>query len=266
MNPNEVWKTLNALSEQNECLNQQFEQLSPEEQCNKSGICDRIINPDLTIQEVSDAINRAKIGKAFLEVPNDQAKKLLHSFFSICFQYGLFPSEWDFCDIKPVGKKGKDSRIPLNNRPISILCCISKIYLSLLNVRIQKHLMVNNLQVDEQNGFRAARSCLDHVFTLITILTNRRLQGKSTYLCFVDYKLAFDSVNRSFLYHKLAKFGITGRMYKSISALYRYPKARVILREGFKKINARNVRLPLTPLPPTRVRHGDFFYSLFRQY
>ena len=220
-----------------EKLKQQFEEMSPEDQRVGSPIDDSTINVDLTQQEVSQAIDRSKLGKAFLDVPNealknDQAKKLLYRFYSICFEYGLSPLDWDFCNIKPIEKNGKDPRIPLNNRPLSILCCISKIYSSILNSRLQKHLEENELLADEQNGFRAARSCLDHLFSLITILRNRKAQGKSTFLCFVDYKLAFDSVNRSLLFFKLSnKFGITGRMYKAISSLYRDPRARIILND-----------------------------------
>ena len=53
-----------------------------------------------------------------------------------------------------------------------------------LNCRLQKFFEESNILVDEQNGFRAARSCMDHIFALITILRNRKAQNKSTYLCF----------------------------------------------------------------------------------
>ena len=83
---------------------------------------------------------------------------------------------------------------------------IAKIYSSILNSRIQKHLSENDLLADEQNGFRATRSCMDHIFSLITLIRNRKSAGKSTFICFVDYKLAFDSINRSLLFYKLSKF------------------------------------------------------------
>ena len=195
-----------------------------------------LINPDITYEEVSAAVDKSKLGKAYLEIPNealknDRAKKLLHKLFSICFQNGLAPNDWDFCDILPIEKNDKDPRVPLNNRPISILCCVSKIYSAILTSRIQKHLIEFNLLAEEQNGFRAARSCIDHLFTLITILRNRKKEGKSTFLCYVDYKMAFDSVNRNLLFFRLLQFGITGKMYKAISALYGNPKSRIILNQ-----------------------------------
>ena len=155
----------------------------------------------------------------------------MFSFFSICFQHGLSPYDWSLSDIKPVEKPGKDPRIPLNQRPITIMDNIAKIYSSILNARIQKHLADCDLLADEQNGFRATRSCLDHIFSLITLLRKRKAQGKSTFICFVDYKLAFDSINRTLLFHKLPKFGIVGKMYNALSSLYLDPKARVILND-----------------------------------
>ena len=188
------------------------------------------ITIDLTFAEVCDAIDNAKNGKAFLDVPNS-AKILLHKFFSICFQYGLSPFDWDYSNIKPVPKKDKDPRIPLNNRPITIMCCVAKIYSTILNKRLQKYLESNNLLAEEQNGCRAARSCIDHIFTLITILRNRKTQNKDTYLAFIDFSKAFDSVDRTLLLFKLSKIGIVGRMYSAISALYRDPKSRVVLND-----------------------------------
>ena len=217
-------------------LKSEFEALSDVEQESFSNFDSSKINSELSFKEVSDAINKSKTGKAYLEVPNEalkneQAKKLLHKFFNLCFSQGLSPFDWSLSDIKPIPKKDKDPRDPLNNRCITIMCCIAKIYSSILNTRLQKFLDENNILVDEQNGFRAARSCMDHIFTLITVLRNRKSVGKSTFLSFIDFKKAFDSVDRSLLLHKLSKIGIVGNIYNAIASLYKDPKSRVIINE-----------------------------------
>ena len=217
-------------------LKSEFETLSTDQQEDLSNFNSSVLNADISFKEVSDAIDKAKFGKAFLEVPNEalknsQAKKLLHKFFNECFSNGLSPFDWSQSDIKPIPKKDKDPRDPLNNRCITIMCCIAKIYSSILNKRLQIFLEENRILVDEQNGFRAARSCMDHIFSLVTILRNRKSQGKSTFISFIDYKKAFDSVDRSLLLYKLSKVGIVGRMYSAISSLYKDPKSRVILNE-----------------------------------
>ena len=83
-----------------------------------------LLNCEIQLNEVRGAIKNLKLGKAFLEVPNEalkneQATLLLHKFFNICFSFGLSPTEWDKSDIKPIKKPDKDERIPLQ-----LLLCV----------------------------------------------------------------------------------------------------------------------------------------------
>ena len=60
--------------------------------------------------------------------------------------------------------------------------------------------------VDEQNGFRRDRSCTDHVFTLNSIIQNR----KETFVTFIDLQKAFDTVDRDLLKLSYYVMGLTG--------------------------------------------------------
>ena len=111
------------------------------------------------------------------------------------------------------------------------MCRISKIYSKILNARLQKYLEENNILVEEQNGFRASRSCIDHIFSLCTILRYRKSMGLETFLAFIDYQKAFDSVDRHLLLYKLSKIGVVGKFYNAIQAMYSSPKSRIILNE-----------------------------------
>ena len=73
---------------------------------------------------------------------------------------------------------------------------------------------------DGQNGFRKGRSCLDHVYTLYTIVNNRKAQNRDTFVCFVDTKKVFDTVNRNCLWFKLMSIGIRGKILDAIQSLY----------------------------------------------
>ena len=119
--------------------------------------------------KVCKAIEAAKNGKAFLDIPNDaikndNAKLLLCKFFNLCFKSGVSPTNWSFSNIIPIPKPDKDHRDPLQNRCITIICCIAKIYSSILNKRLQKYLETNKILADEENGFRCSRSCIDHIY------------------------------------------------------------------------------------------------------
>ena len=214
----------------------EFESFTFEEQ-NTGNIYDpNMINSEITYSEVSEAIDNLKKNKAFLDIPNEalkniNSKLLLHKFFSLCFDSGCNPTDWNYSDIKPISKKGKDQRDPLQNRCITIMCCVAKLYSRILNTRLQKYLESNEILVEEQNGFRATKSCIDHIFVLCTILRNRNISGKETFLCFIDFQKAFDSIDRNFLLYKLSQIGINGNMYCAISSLYNNPKSRIILND-----------------------------------
>ena len=65
---------------------------------------------------MSKSIDKAKLRKSFLDMPNEalkneQAKILLHKFFNICFKNGLCPTEWYDTRIKPIRKPDKDLTI-----------------------------------------------------------------------------------------------------------------------------------------------------------
>ena len=151
-------------------LKSDFENLSQEQQDLGSSFDSSLLNCDISYEEVSNAIDKAKLGKAFLFIPNEamknvQAKTLLHKLFNVIFSTGLSPNDWLKSDLKPLFKGGdKNPRSPLDHRPLCIMSCVAKVYSFIINKRLQQHLTTNDLLTDTQNGFRAGRSCIDHIF------------------------------------------------------------------------------------------------------
>ena len=76
-----------------------------------------------------------------------------------------------------------------------------------------KHSESNNFLADEQNGFRANRSCEEHMFTLISLIRN----NANVYAAFIGLKKAFDFVDRDMLLYKLILNGKDGEVYNSIN-------------------------------------------------
>ena len=86
----------------------------------------------------------------------------------------------------------------------------------------------NNVITDAQFGFKQGFSTVDAIFVLQSII-NRNLskKGGRLYCCFIDYKKAFDLIDRSKLWCKLIKQGIQGKMLKIIRSLYENVKSCV---------------------------------------
>ena len=100
---------------------------------------------------------------------------LLTKIFKFVFDTGIIPSVWKLAIIKPIPKNALlDPRIPLNYRGISLQSTVYKLFSSLLNSRLMTFLEDNRIYADEQNGFRRYRSCLDHIFTLTSIIRYKK--------------------------------------------------------------------------------------------
>ncbi|MCG8045103.1 MAG: reverse transcriptase family protein, partial [Candidatus Thiodiazotropha endolucinida] len=185
------------------------------------------LNGPISYDEVHAAVYRAKLRKATgidnisSEIlRNECCIDLLFKIISYCFEHGCIPSEWARGVIKPLSK-GDDPRNPLNYRPITLISIPCKIYANILNARLVKFLEKGNILSDAQNGFRRDRSCQDHVYSLYSIINNRKLKRRDTFACFVDMKKAFDTVNRDCLWFKLLKAGIHGKMVNALQSLYK---------------------------------------------
>ena len=151
---------------------------------------------------------------------NERLIKALTNLYQMCFKFGIIPQLWLKALIVPIPKnKGDDPRILLNYRGISLLSYIFKVYTMVLNSRLTKFLEDNNLLSNEQNGFRKKRPCLDHIYSLSEVVRNRMNSNKPTFAAFIDFRKAFDCVNRTHLFQKLK--GISGRILKAVISMYK---------------------------------------------
>ena len=81
-----------------------------------------------------------------------------------------------------------------NWRGITLLSVRGKIFAIVVLDRIKK--TVDNVLRQEQAGFRPGRSCNDQIFTLRQILETVPAGLSPTIFNFIDFRKAFDSVNR----------------------------------------------------------------------
>jgi purine nucleoside phosphorylase len=53
------------------------------------------------------------------------------------------------------------------------------------------------------------RGTVDHINTITSIIETRKKCKLSTYIAFIDFKKAYDSINRALLFNKLENLGIS---------------------------------------------------------
>ena len=68
---------------------------------------------------------------------------------------------------------------------------------------------------------------MDHVFTLYSIINMYLSRGKRLYCAFIDYKKAFDFVDRTSSWNKMLAIGINGKIINVIHNMYTKAKSCV---------------------------------------
>jgi len=129
-----------------------------------------------------------------------------------------FPDEWKQAVIIPIHKK-KDKLDCNNYRGISLLCHYSKIFTSILMDRIKKK--TEEILSEEQAGFRASRSTIDQIFTLRQLSEKYTDFSKDLFVCYVDFRKAFDSIWRKGLWTVLRSMGYPEKIVRLLESLYK---------------------------------------------
>ena len=78
----------------------------------------------------------------------------------------------------------------------------------------------NGKRAKGQAGFRVQHSTIDHLVTLRVCIEESRRQGKPLFLCFVDFKKAFDMVPRQKLQDRMQQIGAPRHLQHGIQKLY----------------------------------------------
>ena len=90
-----------------------------------------------------------------------------------------------------------------------------------------KEALDNKLR-DEQAGFRQERSCTDQIATLRMIIEQSIEWNSSLYMNFVDFKRAFDSVDRGATWNILRHYGLPDKFLSIIMKLHENFQCQVI--------------------------------------
>ena len=128
--------------------------------------------------------------------------------------------DWLHSLVTAIHKKGAKED-PDNYRGISLMSCLGKLFLTVINNRLTEFCLHKGLLSPSQLGFVKGNRTSDPHIILNNILqkychkSNKRLYG-----CFVDFSKAFDSVPRDILLDKLKKHGINGNVFDIIQTIY----------------------------------------------
>lgn len=200
-----------------------------------NGNCVGLYDIDIDIDTVVEALSHAKNNKApgadfitneLLKNGGDSLNNSILCMFKRLLFLERVPKEWNHSIIVPIFKKGDRKELD-NYRGISLSSCVSKVFNRIVAQNVSKFLEDNNVLSEIQGGFRPSFSTTDHVFILKSIAACRLAEGKKTYMAFLDFRKAFDTVWRDGLMLAIWNTGIRGKIWKIIDSLYDNVKAQV---------------------------------------
>jgi len=204
-------KLLNGDDEQNSTVRQLFPFQTDDD--------DREFRPP-DLDEIQIAISRLKSNKAagvdglsaeLFKAAGHELVESMHQLICKIWSEESMPDEWNLSIICPIHKKG-DPFDCANYRGISLQNIAYKIFSTVLCERLKP--FVNNLIGSYQCGFRPGKSTIDQIFTLRQILEKTLEVQIDTHHLFVDFKAAFDSVDRDELYNTMSSFDIPAKLVR----------------------------------------------------
>ena len=102
-----------------------------------------------------------------------------------------------------------------NYRGISLMSIAAKVYNRVLFNRIRDP--IDKILRKNQAGFRKGRSCIQKIHILRRIIEGAEYEKIPLYITFIDFKKAFDSIDRNMMFAILRHYGIPAKI---VGAMY----------------------------------------------
>eukprot|EP00798_Chlamydomonas_sp_ICE-L_P028679 gene28679-biopygen32588 len=133
-----------------------------------------------------------------------------------------YPSQWAAAALVPVPKSKGSVYDKDNYRGLAVSNSIGKIFSLCMLRRLDDWSEEFNLRAAGQYGFRSGRGTADASFILNHIVDKYREKKKPLFVAFVDFKKAYDWVNRDLLWDCLARLGVKDPYLSILKSMYNH--------------------------------------------
>ena len=204
--------------------------------------------PIISEEEFVKTINDMKNGKAsgIDNIPAELMKSLIRNdeiriYLLKCFNKALTEEvheDWLLSRTTMIPKTEKPKI--MEHRPIAVTVNSSKIICSILRKKIEEFLEEKGIKYENQFGFTAGGR-VEHCLYILDYIANMTYESKSRkykslYFAFIDFKKAYDSIDRKRLIEVLVKFKINPQIIDLIVQMYEGDSTIIQLGRMRKKI------------------------------
>ena len=222
---------------------------------------DPLLDGAIKEEELRDAMKELKSGKTpgldgiygeCLKIFWAKYESILLRLLRRIFANYIYPTQWTTHFLKPIYKKG-GAFDPDNFRGLAIGSALAKVFSIIMLKRLNNFIEIKKLISPNQVGFMKGSCTSDHIFLLQTIIEKIVKKGKKRlYAAFIDFKKAYDKVNRKSLLETLKKLGINGIFLRNIESMYKHISYSIKLKNGHLDPISSNLGLkqgcPLSPM------------------
>jgi hypothetical protein len=139
-----------------------------------------------------------------------------------------YPSHWATSALVPVPKPKGNIQDRDDHRGIAVGSAISKLFAICMLHRMDTWAEDNHYRASGQSGFRTKRGTLDATFTLNHII-DKHASTSPVYVAFIDFKKAYDWVDRQLLWRCLESLGMHGECLSTLKCMYEKVRLQVRL-------------------------------------
>ena len=198
---------------------------------------DDILNTHFTEVETLVAIDQLKgnCSAGADGIPAEVFKNFRHllvptmtTLFNYCLEKGEYPEGWSEGVITPTHKGGGGGgNSPENYRRITVLNSICKIFEMCVKNRFEYGQEVSQTADKCNGGLKKDSQTSDNVLLLYVVIQKCKIEKQNLYVAFMDFRWAFDTMNRGMMFYILIKKGFKGKLVNVIRDMYRKTKCRV---------------------------------------
>lgn len=155
----------------------------------------------------------------------------LEKVFNEVIKKGVIPESWRGSLITPIYKKGNWA-LAENYRLITLQDTDAKLFARILLNELSDWATESKILPLNQTGFIKGLGTSTNILALSLIMDKSISLKQPLYLCFVDFKSAFDCVQRNLLWKNLREKNIPTALLKMIQLLYSKTWVRVRMGDG----------------------------------